>query len=102
MHQQMMQMEERISSRLDHQLQANEQRFLAIEETQSKQQQQLDFFFPNAHIDIRKWRNESHDRFLIIDDALYHCGHSLNANGGHRISAITRMGTSPETILSQM
>lgn len=102
MHQPMMQMEERISSRLDHQLQANEQRFLAIEETQSKQQQQLDFFFPNAHIDIRKWRNESHDRFLIIDDALYHCGHSLNANGGHRISAITRMGTSPETILSQM
>lgn len=182
MHQQMMQMEERISSRLDHQLQANEQRFLAIEETQSKQQQQLDFFirtstppaemvffegdfytaraalenlvrtattraiiidayvsaltldildahasgvkaiiyttgvgsgmtrlmqehdrlFPGEHIDIRKWRNESHDRWLIIDDALYHCGHSLNANGGHRISAITRMGTSPETILSQM
>lgn len=182
MHQQIVQMEERLSSRLDHQLQANEQRFLAIEDVQAKQQQQLDFFirtntppaemvffegdfytarvalenlvrtattraiiidayvsaltldvldaratgveaiiyttgvgpgmtrlmqehdrlFPTAHIDIRKWRNESHDRWLIIDDILYHCGHSLNANGGHRISAITRMGTSPDVILSQM
>ena len=54
------------------------------------------------HIDIRKWRNESHDRWLIIDDSLYHCGHSLNANGGHKISAITLMGTSPEVILSKV
>ncbi len=64
--------------------------------------QEHDRLFPGNHIDIRKWRNESHDRWLIIDDSLYHCGHSLNANGGHRISAITRMGTSPDTILSQM
>ena len=58
--------------------------------------------FPDNHIDIRKWRNESHDRWLIIDDSLYHCGHSLNANGGHKISAITLMGTSPEVILSDV
>ena len=61
-----------------------------------------DRLFPNNHIDIRKWRNESHDRWLIIDDSLYHCGHSLNANGGHKISAITLMGTSPEVILSEV
>ena len=61
-----------------------------------------DRFFPNSHIDIRKWRNESHDRWLIIDDQLYHCGHSLNANGGHKISAITLMGTSPEVILAEV
>lgn len=61
-----------------------------------------DRLFPNNHIDIRKWRNESHDRWLIIDDSLYHCGHSLNANGGHKISAITLMGTSPEVILSRV
>lgn len=61
-----------------------------------------DRLFPGTHIDIRKWRNESHDRWLIIDDRLYHCGHSLDANGGHKISAITLMGTSPEVILSQM
>lgn len=51
---------------------------------------------------VIEWRNESHDRWLIIDDSLYHCGHSLNANGGHKISAITLMGTSPEVILSKV
>ena len=61
-----------------------------------------DRLFPDSHIDIRKWSNESHDRWLIIDDSLYHCGHSLNANGGHKISAITLMGTSPEVILSRV
>ena len=61
-----------------------------------------DRLFPDNHIDIRKWRNESHDRWLIIDDSLYHCGHSLNANGGHKISAITLMGSSPEVILSRV
>ena len=61
-----------------------------------------DRLFPDNHIDIRKWSNESHDRWLIIDDSLYHCGHSLNANGGHKISAITLMGTSPEVILSKI
>ena len=61
-----------------------------------------DRLFPDSHINIRKWRNESHDRWLIIDDSLYHCGHSLNANGGHKISAITLMGTSPEVILSKV
>ena len=59
-----------------------------------------DRLFPDAYIDIRKWSKESHDRWLVIDDTLYHCGHSLNANGGHKISAITRMGISPEDILS--
>ena len=59
-----------------------------------------DRLFPDAHIDIRKWSKESHDRWLVIDDTLYHCGHSLNANGGHKISAITRMGISPDDIKS--
>ena len=61
-----------------------------------------DRLFPNNHIDIRRWKNESHDRWLIVDDQLYHCGHSLNANGGHKISAISLMGTSPQVILNEM
>ena len=52
-------------------------------------------------VEVYKWRIEPHDRFLIIDDRLYHCGHSLNATGG-KLSAIMLMGTSPETILSEM
>ena len=101
-----------------------DKRMTHIEDVQAKQQQQLDFFIrtstppaemvffegdfytarvaPDNHIDIRKWKNESHDRWLIIDDSLYHCGHSLNANGGHKISAITLMGISPEVILSKV
>ena len=45
---------------------------------------------------------QSHDSWLIIDDRLYHCGHSLNANGGHKMSAKTLMGTSPEVILGEV
>ena len=61
-----------------------------------------DALFPERHIDIRKWRHECHDRFLIIDDTLYHCGHSLNATGGHRISAVMRMGLGTEVILKEV
>lgn len=53
------------------------------------------------HIDVYKWKNESHDRWLIIDDTLYHCGHSLNAMGKH-LSAISQMGISPEDILNHV
>ena len=61
-----------------------------------------DRLFPSAHVDIRKWRKESHDRWIIIDDRLYHCGHSLNANGGHKISALTLMGVPPDVLLSKV
>lgn len=53
------------------------------------------------HIEVYKWKNESHDRWLIIDDTLYHCGHSLNAMGKH-LSAISQMGINPEDILKQV
>lgn len=61
-----------------------------------------DRLFPDAHVDIRTWRKASHDRWLVVDDTLYHCGHSLNANGGHKLSAITRMGTPPTAILAEV
>lgn len=61
-----------------------------------------DRLFPSSHVEIRKWRKASHDRWLVIDDTLYHCGHSLNANGGHKMSAITRMGTSPDVIFREV
>ena len=76
--------------------------FATIENRKQRLMDEHDRLFPDNHIDIRKWSNESHDRWLIIDDSLYHCGHSLNANGGHKISAITLMGTSPEVILSKV
>ena len=53
---------------------------------------------------VRKFRTvrKEGNRWLIIDGRLYHCGHSLDANGGHKISAITLMGIAPEVILSEM
>ncbi len=61
-----------------------------------------DRLFPASHVDIRKWRKASHDRWLITDDRLYHCGHSLDANGKRKISAIALMGAAPEAILAEM
>ncbi len=48
-------------------------------------------------IETHLWTKPSHDRWLIIDDFLYHCGHSLK-DMGRKLSAITLMGVSPETL----
>jgi len=52
-------------------------------------------------IQTHKWMNASHDRWLIIDDQLYHCGHSLK-DMGKKLSAIMLMGTSPEKVLNEV
>ena len=52
-------------------------------------------------VNTHKWSTPSHDRWLIIDDSLYHCGHSLK-DMGKKLSAITLMGTNPETILKEV
>lgn len=45
------------------------------------------------------WTNPSHDRWLIIDDDLFHCGHSIK-DMGKKLSAILRLETAPDTILN--
>ena len=50
-------------------------------------------------INTHKWRTASHDRWLIIDDHVYHCGHSLK-DMGKKLPAITCMGIPPETIIA--
>ena len=49
----------------------------------------------NEHV----WTTPSHDRWLIIDDNLFHCGHSIK-DLGKKLTAITLMGTPPETVLN--
>ena len=73
-----------------------------VQEGTMRLMEEHDRLFPGRHIDVRQWRKPSHDRWLVIDNQLYHCGHSLNANGGNKISAITLMGMSPDIILSEM
>ena len=50
-------------------------------------------------IDTHIWTTPSHDRWLIVDNNLYHCGHSLK-DIGRKLSAITLLGTLPETVLN--
>ncbi len=52
-------------------------------------------------INTHKWSTASHDRWLIVDDRLYHCGHSVK-DLGKRLSAIMLMGESPEVILNHV
>jgi len=50
-------------------------------------------------INTHRWNNPSHDRWLIIDDNLFHCGHSFK-DMGKKLSAIMLMGTQPEIVLN--
>ena len=52
-------------------------------------------------IDTFVWSTPSHDRWLIIDDQLYHCGHSLK-DMGKKLSAISMMGIPAQTIIDQV
>ena len=52
-------------------------------------------------IDTFVWSTPSHDRWLIIDDQLYHCGHSLK-DMGKKLSAISLMGIPAQTIIDQV
>ena len=52
-------------------------------------------------INTHKWAKASHDRWLIVDDTVYHCGHSLK-DMGKKLCAITQIGTNPEDILKQV
>lgn len=60
----------------------------------------------NAKTDVEPietfvWRNASHDRWLIADESVYHCGHSLK-DMGQKLSAVSLLGIDAEDILKQM
>ena len=51
-------------------------------------------------IQTHKWKNASHDRWLIVDDSLYHCGPSLK-DAGKKLGAINLIqSVTPEVILN--
>ena len=52
-------------------------------------------------VNSHKWSRSSHDRWVIIDDTLYHCGHSVK-DLGKKLSAIMRMDWDPETVLKEV
>ena len=52
-------------------------------------------------INTHKWSKTSHDRWVIIDDTLYHCGHSVK-DLGKKLSAIMKMDWNPEVVLKEV
>lgn len=52
-------------------------------------------------VNTHKWSKSSHDRWVIIDDTLYHCGHSVK-DLGKKLSAIMRMDWDPDVVLKEV
>jgi len=53
------------------------------------------------NIEVKEYNNRFHDRFLILDDALYHFGASFK-DIGKRLFAFELMGIDKSIILSQL
>ena len=98
-----------VEERVDNRLMAHERRLEAVEE-------KIDFFvhtnippveqvffegqFFEARVLLENLIKTATKR-VIIDDTLYHCGHSFK-DMGKKLCAIMRMGASPEEILKQV
>ena len=52
-------------------------------------------------IDTAVWSHPSHDRWLIVDDSVYHCGHSLK-DMGQKLSAVSLLGIEANDVLKQV
>lgn len=52
-------------------------------------------------IGVHIWKNASHDRWLIIDDTVYHCGHSLK-DMGQKLCAVSLLYIDAEDILKHV
>ena len=63
--------------------------------------QQLSQQQHRRRIEVKEYNNRFHDRFLIIDDALYHFGASFK-DLGKRLFAFELMGIDKEIILNQL
>lgn len=60
-----------------------------------------DVEYPGRTIELKQYNSRFHDRFLIVDDDLYHFGASFNELG-KRLFAFDKMGLDKNLILSQL
>ena len=63
--------------------------------------QQLSLQQHSREIELREYSNRFHDRFLILDDQLYHFGASFK-DLGKKLFAFERMGIDKDIILNQL
>ena len=52
-------------------------------------------------VNTHRWSKSSHDRWVIVDDTLYQCGHSVK-DLGKKLSAIMKMEWNPEVVLKEV
>lgn len=57
--------------------------------------------FPGKPLSVERWRTKQHDRWLIIDDELWHCGASLK-DAGLRTFGIDPIGLDINMILGEL
>lgn len=57
--------------------------------------------YPLKKLEIKKWVTEQHDRWIIIDDELWHCGASIR-DAGIKTFGIDRIGLNARIILDQL
>lgn len=62
---------------------------------------QYNIQFPQKPLTIERWRTEQHDRWLIIDDELWHCGASIR-DAGVRTFGIDPIGLNVNIVLGQV
>ena len=105
-----------IQRQIDSRFELHDRRMVAIESELQEHQEKIDFFvrtnippveqvffegqFFEARVLLENLIKTATKR-VIIDDTLYHCGHSFK-NMGKKLCAIMRMGASPEEILKQV
>ena len=56
---------------------------------------------PDMKVEVRAYASRFHDRFLIIDDDVYHLGASVK-DLGKRLFAFSRLGLDKSIILQQL
>lgn len=57
--------------------------------------------YPTKPLSIEKWKTEQHDRWLIIDKELWHCGASIK-DAGLKSFGIDPIGLNVDIVLSQV
>lgn len=57
--------------------------------------------YPSKHLEIRKWATEQHDRWLVIDNQLWHCGASIK-DAGRQTFCIDPINLDANIILTQL
>ena len=63
--------------------------------------EQFNTQYPTKPLVIHKWQTAQHDRWLIIDSELWHCGASIK-DAGLRTFGIDPIGLSADVVLSQV